>query len=349
MPFTTAQIAIGANYSLETYRRNNPIDQINRERPFLKWLMDRKKPVIYGNGFHNEAVFINNDSNYQNYFGPDQVTYNERDPVRQAKFSYANYHDGFWFDEDRLAANGIILTDDREAVATGAEKIQLVNLLDVSYTALKESINDGLARELLLNGTQNSKAVAGLDALVSTTPTTGTVGGIDASTATYWRNNVSLGIVDANLIEQMEQMWRACTLYGGMVPDTIVVGAAFMDKYRQQAGVTINREIHAPGNMRGGVSLDASTTGLYFKGVELVWDPTFEALDAELGVIAEPWTKRAYFLNSKTITFRPFQGRWMVDRKPERLPDRYVHYFAQTSAYGLTINKRNANAVLSID
>lgn len=348
MPFTAGQIAIGANYSLETYRRNNPIDQINIERPFLKWLLDRKKPVIFGNGFHNEAVFVNNNSNYQNYFGADVVTYNERDPVRQAKFSYANYHDGFWFDEDRLAANGIILTDDRQATATGAEKIQLVNLLDVSYTALKESINDGLARETLLDGTQDAKAIAGLDALVSTTPTVGTVGGINAATATYWRNNASLGISGANLIDQMEIMWRACMLYGGMVPDAIIVGAAFLDAYRAQAGVTIDRQLNVPGNAKGGTSLDASVSGLFFKGVPLIWEPNFEKLDAELGAITYPWTKRAYFLNSKTLTFRPFAGRWMVDRKPERMPDRYVHYFAQTASYGLTINKRNANAVLSI-
>lgn len=349
MPFTPAQIALGANTTLETFRRNDPIDQINQERTTLKWLMDRKEAVVYGNGFYNETVYVSNDGNYQNYFGADVVTYNERNPTRMARYSYANNHVGFWFDEDRLAANGIIVTDDRTAQASGAEKIQLVNLLKVSYVAAREDMQDGLAREVLLNGTQDADAIAGLDALVSLTPTTGTVGGIDAATAPYWRNNASLDITGANLFEEMEQMWRACTRYGGMTPDFIPAGSDFIDLYRQQAGAAIDRQVNAPGNMRGGVSLDPSVTGLYFKGVPITWDPTFDQLDAELGVIAQPWAKRAYFLNSKAIKFRPFQGRWGIKRKPQRLPDRYVHYFAETNSYGLTVNKRNALAVLTID
>jgi hypothetical protein len=346
MPFNTAQLASGANVSLETYRRTDPIDQISQERPFLNWLMRNKEATVFGNGYVNEPVYVAHDSNYQNYFGADQVTYNERDPVRQAKFGYYNFHDGFWFDEDRLAANGIILTDDREAVATGAEKIQLVNLLQTSYRALKEGVNDNFNLEALQNGAASTKAMPGLAHLVSTTPNVGTVGNINAATAPYWQNNANLAIAEANLIAEMEETWRAVTRYGGMRPDFIVVGAAFLDAYRKVAGDTINRQIVVNG--RGGASLDASVSGLYFKGVELIHDPSFEDLDVLNPGETYPWTKRAYFLNSRTLKLRPMQGHWMVNRRPERLPDRYVHYFGLTSKYGMSINKRNANAVLSV-
>lgn len=346
MPFTALQLTTGANYTLETFRKNDPIDQVNKARPWLDYLLRNKESTLYGNGYHNEAVYVSNDSNYQNYFGADQVTYNERDPARQAKFAYYNFHDGFWFDEDRLAANGIIVTDDKEAVASGAEKIQLVNLLKMAYRALKEGANENLDYEAHLDGSQSTKAMPGLDHLISTTPTTGTVGNINSATATYWRNNVNLGITAANIIAEMEETWRATTLYGGMAPDFILVGAAFLDNFRTYANAMVDRQIIV--NERGGVGVDPSTTGMFFKGVPLVWDPTFEQLDANLGAITYPWTKRAYFINSKSIKFRPMTGHWMVNRKPERLPDRYVHYWGLTSKYGLTINKRNANAVLSI-
>ena len=42
MPFTAQQIAIGANYTLETYRLIDPIDQINYAHEFLKWLLANK-------------------------------------------------------------------------------------------------------------------------------------------------------------------------------------------------------------------------------------------------------------------------------------------------------------------
>jgi hypothetical protein len=347
MPFTSEQFARGADYTLETFRRNDPIDQITTAHTTLKWLLANKQATLFGNGYFNEAIFVDNNSNFQNYFGADQVTYNERDPARQAKYTYANYHDGFWFDEDRLAANGIIVTDDRDAVPSGREKQQLVNLLQVSYTALKQGINEALALELLQDGSANAKAIPGLDHLVSTDPITGTVGNIDASKASYWRNNANLEIAEADLIEEMEQTWRDFMRYGGQVPNKIIVGSGFLDAYRKAAGTTINRQIEGGGNAKGGVSLDASTTNVYFHGIALEWDPTFETLDAKLGSITYPWTDRCYFLNSNTLKFRPMQGHWMVKRKPERLPDRYVHYFGQTGKYGFTANKRNSNAVLS--
>jgi hypothetical protein len=352
MPFNTQQLATGANYALASYQREDPIDQINTEHVTLNWLIANKQPSLFGNGSFKEPVYVSNDSNYQNYFGADQVTYNERDPARWTDFTYYNNHDGFWFDEDRLKANGIILSDDSQAVPSGAEKFQLLDLLKTSYTSLKNGIQVGLAQELLQDGSASSKACPGLDHIVATDPTIGVVGGLDASTATYWRNNFNLAINTGTagaLLAGMEETWRDCMRYGGQKPTKIPCGSAFLDAYaaavRAQAGATFMVTTPA----KGGATLDGSRSGLYFKGVELEWDPDFDALDDLLGAITYPWSKRCYFLNEKGgLVLRPMKGAWMVNRKPERLPDRYVHYFGQTSSYGMTSNKRNSLAVLSI-
>lgn len=352
MPFTTTQLNTGANYALAAYQREDPVDQINTEHLTLNWLLANKQPSLFGNGSFKEPVYVSNDSNYQNYFGADQVTYNERDPARWTDFTYYNNHDGFWFDEDRLAANGIILADDAESVPTGAEKFQLLDLLKTSYTTLKNGIQANLALELLQDGSANTKAAPGLDHLVATDPTTGTVGGLDASTATYWRNNFNLAINPATagtLLAAMETTHRACLRYGQQKPTKIVCGSAFLDAYakdvRNQPGTTLMVTTPA----KGGATLDGSRSGVFFKGIPVEWDPDFDALDGILGSITYPWAKRCYFLNEKGgPVLRPMKGHWMVNRKPERLPDRYVHYFGQTSKYGMTCNKRNSQAVLSI-
>lgn len=347
MGFSTQQLATGAFYTLETHRKNDPIDQVNQDRPYLNWLMRHKEASHFGNGFHNENVYKSNDSNYQNYFGADQVSFNERDPVRQAKFTWFNFHDGFWFDEDRLVANGIELDDSGGAVPTKMEAERLADLLKVSYTALKEGSMEQFTIESLRDGAQSAKAAPGLDHLVKIDPTTGTVGGLNAAAATYWRNNVSTGIVATNVVDAMEIMWRACTRYGGQRPDFILCGAAFLDNYRNQAGATINRQIVI--NEKGGTGLDASVTGVYFKGVPLIHDHAFEDMDV-LDVAANPdWTKRCYFLHSKTgPKLRPVKGYWMKDAKPDKLPDRYVTYFGTRSKYAFTINKRRGQALLAI-
>lgn len=348
MPFTTQQFTRGMDYTIHTFDRVEPVDQINVERPLLQWLIANRADSLYGNGLFGNPVYVANQSNYQRYFGADQVTYNQRDPARQALFPYVNAHDGFWFDEDTLKANNIVINEDGLEQPNKLERDQLVNLLGQSWRALREGMQENLAIDNLLDGSQSTKAVAGLDHIVSTTPTVGTVGDLDASNS-WWQNNIALGLAQNVLIDNMETTWRACLRYGKVKPTKIFCGAAFLDDYRAAANVMINREIMANGNQRGGVSLDASTSTIYFKGLELVWDPMFELLDAQLGAITHPWTKRCYFLNEQNIKLRPFKGSWMVNRKPERLPDRYVHYAAKTTSFGMTTNKRNSMAVLSID
>lgn len=347
MPITANQLALGANYQLELYAKNDPVDQITSEKPLFQWLVSKKEDTAGANTYFNEKVRVANDSNYQNYYGDDQVTYNRRDPVRLAKFPWANFHDGFGLNEDELAANGITMTDDSEASVSSAEQFQIVNLLKQNYMALKEGVQVAFDLEIHQDGSQNTKAIPGLDYLVSTTPTTGTVGGIDAAVATWWRNNASMGISLAsagNLTQKMEEMWRACRLYGGMTPDKIFVGAYFLDKYRAEFNATVVRQSQTGGKASDG---DVAINDLYFHGIKLEWNPSFEAVDTEVGSITYPWTKRCYFLNSKTIKLRPLSGHWMVNRKPPRMYDRYVHYFGMTSKYRLTTSKRNANAVLS--
>src|SRR5699024_3757841 len=152
------------------------------------------------------------------------------------------------------------LTDDKQATPTDAEKIQIVNLIKENYATLKLGFQEKMDQELHLDGTASSKACPGLDLLVSTTPAVGTVGGIDASAASSWRNNANLGIQTATpgtLIDEMEQSWRACTQFGGMMPNFIPVGADFYAAFRKDARAVQDINVTAPKS--GGVTLDPST------------------------------------------------------------------------------------------
>ena len=351
MPITTAQLLQGANYQLESYATNDPVDQFTADRPFANWLIANKTESVFGNGIFNEKVRISNDSNYQNYTGDDQVSYNRKDTVRKAPFQHYEAHDGFTLNETELSDNGIILTDDRNAVMTDAEKIQIVDKLKEGWASLKDGFQENWDLEVHLDGSTNTKAVPGLDALVSTTPAVGTIGGIDASAATYWRNFANMGVATATpgtLIAAMEVLWRQTTTYGGRPPNAIFVGSSFYDAFMKDSLATMSREISIGQSSTGGVSVDPATKAMSFHGVPVIWDPSFDRLDDILGPITYPWKKRAYFLNSNTIKLRPVKGRWMIKRTPARVYDRYTHYFGLTADYGLTTNKRNSNAVMSI-
>jgi hypothetical protein len=360
MPFTAEQIAYAGKAAIDYYLKNDPIDQINVARPLIKKLTEGRQDYAGGLQYVVEQLRYSNDSNFQSYFGDQQVTYNRKRTLQQAKYSWGSFHDGFGLNEDELAQNGITLTDDRDAVPTDAEKVQLTNLLKENQETLKLGFQQNFDIMLHLNGDQDAEDIPGLDALVALDPTTGVVGGIDANTNTWWRNYADLDIntPSIDLVKRMEIAWRHCIRVGGMAPDFILVGSDFIDAYREASLNTANSGVvrqvvvgSGQGN-KSPVTIDPGigsgiNTGLYFKGVELMWDPVMQELDTTYSP-TERWEKRCYMLNSRYLKLRPIKGHWLISRKPPRVYDRYVHYWALTSKAALTTGKRNAHAVLTI-
>ena len=351
MPFNATQIEQIGHYAIDLFSRNDPVDQVNTAHPFYNWLVSHKQEEPAVGQFYSENIYISNDSNGQNYFGADQVTYNSRDPGRQTQWAWYNYHNGFGFDEDTLKAAGIIKTDDREATASGAEKSILMNRLKTAYMSLKKGTQEDLAIEYLFDGTQSTKAVPGVGNIISLTPATGTVGGIDAATNTYWQNNTALGIVHTtpsagNINAALKAQQRAVMRFGGSPPTRIFCGQAFIEALEQEnraishLNVTMN-------NSGSGTSYDGGVATTKFDGIPVTWDPTFELVDAKYSP-ATPYTKRAYMVSESALILRPVTGFWQLDRKPPRVYDRYTHYWARTSSYRLTTNQRNGLAVLTI-
>lgn len=260
----------------------------------------------------------------------------------------SNITDGFFLDEDRLLQNGIIITDDRKGGnATRAEVMQLTNLLEESFEALREGCEEEFDAQLHLDGTQSTEALEGLDTLISTTLLTN-VGGINPTTNSWWDNNRILNVAQADLLDDMETQYRECTRYGGR-PDKIIAGEIFIDTYRQAIRAAGQYEFAATSaqNWDAGINSEGTDSGLMFKGVPITWDPNFQQLDTDYSPTID-WVKRAYFVNTKHLRLRPAQGHDMVSRRPPREYNRYVHYWALTWKGALTINKRRSQSVMSV-
>lgn len=352
MSFNAEQLAYGGRAAIDFYLKNDPIDQVNTARPLLKKLMAGRKAYAGGLQYVVEQLREANDNNFQGYFGDGQVTYNRKRTLHQAKYEWGSFHDGFGLNEDELTQNGITLTDDRMSVPTDAEKVQLTNLIKENTETLKLGFQEGMDLMLHRDGTQDSDEIAGLDHLIALDPTSQTVGGIDTSSKTYFRNHFSTDISQANLLDEMEDAWRECIRYGGEAPNFLLAGEVFIDTYRGAATSAVSREVQVTAERNRGVNVDASigsgvSTGLYFKGVEIIWDPVFDVLDTADSP-ADEWNSRCYFINTKYLTLRPIKGHWMVPRRPPRVYDRYTHYWATTAKAAFTTGKRRAHAVLTV-
>lgn len=357
MPFTPEQLAYAGRAALDYFLKNDPTDQYNVDRPLIELFMAGKKE--YGGALLNvvEQLRFTNDSNFQSYFGDGQVTYNRKRTLQQAKYTWGAFHDGFGLNEDELVQNGIAMTDDKSATPTEAEKIQLTNLLEENLETLKLGFKENFDVMLHRNGAQSATDIPGLDALVSLTPASGVVGGIDPSVNTWWQNYVqtAIALTAGGVTNAMETAWRACIRVGGAAPDKILAGEQFIDAYRKDAGSNAGyavKQVFVDASNKKPITLDNGTgagtsTGLYFKGVPIVWDPVFATMDT-LDAPAVKWVWRCYMLNSKRIQLRPIKGHWMIPRKPPRVYDRYVHYWGLTAKAALTTGKRSSHALLAV-
>jgi hypothetical protein len=350
--FTSSEITTLGYIALDHYLRNKPIDQIGRERPFLAKLMKGKKVFPGGKSYIVEQVRKSYDSNFQWYFGSEEVTYNQKDTTRQTNFPWSGCHDGFSLNEDVLLANGITLTDNSgPSTNSGAEMLQLTNLFEENIETLRLGFEEMLDRDLHVEGA-DPNAISGLDHLVALDPTVGTVGGIDRATNEWWRNSAVAGSTD--IVNDMEGMWRELTMHGGR-PDFILAGSAFVDAFRDAckdeiARYTILKTTGQNAEFDPSVNAENTSTGLHFQNTPIVWDPTMDSLDAESlgtsGVV--PYANRCYMLNTKHLTLRPAAGHDMIARKPERMYNSYQFYWALTFKGALTMNRANAHGVISI-
>lgn len=355
MPFSTAQITKAGKATLDNFQRNNPIDQIAVERPLLRMLMAKKRSFGGGKQYIVEQLRKAYNSNFQWYFGDQQVSYNKRDTLAQSFFPWRSCHDGYSLNEDDFFQNGLIVVDSATPQkSTEAERIQLTNLYDENNEVLRLGFEEKLDYELHLDGTQDTEALAGLDYLVPIDPTSGVVGGIDRATNTWWRSYTSTGLASGTLLNALEIGIRTQSRNGGK-PNMILAGSDWVDAFRAASTSAISRQVTVSATGQG-VSFDPSVgtgnagttdTGFRFHMIPIHWDPVMETLDTDLSP-ATAWEKRGYMLNDKHIRLRPAQGHDMVTRKPPRVYDRYAYYWGLTWKGGLCINRSNCHGVYAL-
>lgn len=349
MAFNAEQISYAGIAAMDYIMKGKPEDLYNIDRPFLKNLRATKKTFPGAKQYIVEKLRNTNDSNFQ-WFGPDgAVSFNRKRTITEANFAWGSAHDGFALTEEELLQNMITVTDDPNATPTTDERLQFINLMEENTETLMLGFKEKFDYELHLDGGQNAESVPGLDHIISTTPSTGVVGGINRATTgnEFWRNHVSLDIASTTglLSETMEQIFRLCTRVGGFRPNLLLAGSKFIDAYKKDAADTINRQIIVSGS--GGTNLDAGINDVFFKGVPLVWDPVMDDLEANL-TPAVAWDKRCYFINTRFLKLRPAKGQDMITRRPPRVYNRYTHYWGLTWRGGLTTNRPGSMAVLSI-
>ncbi len=141
---------------------------------------------------------------------------------------------------------------------------RIINLLEAKTNQAEMSLTEALSVGLFSDGTGNaSKNLTGLEAMVSNS---GTYGGINSATYTWWQAGIeSTG--EALGLAKMRTGFNSASVGGKDTPNLIVTTQTLFEKYEGLVTTTI--QMNSEGTKKLG---DGGFQVLQFKGVPVVWD-----------------------------------------------------------------------------
>ncbi|MGE0630960.1 MAG: phage major capsid protein [Pseudobdellovibrionaceae bacterium] len=260
-----------------TYKNYNKkfADNVTNHLPFLKYLQTKAQVMVSGGDTIVEELMYG-EGNGGSYSGADVMQVSKPEGLSAAEYNWKQVYATITYDgNDRLRNSG-------------SEKIQ--DLVKARIMQAEATISNRVGTMVFGDGTGNSgKDVLGVNAIISTTPTTGVLGGINRGTYSFWRNKVrtSAGSFATNGLTYISQMIRDCTR-GTDKPDLLVMGS---DVFGYLEGVA-NGRAQFMNPQLGELGFDA----LKVNGVNAIWD-------------SQCPSGRVYVVNSKYLKFKVHKDR----------------------------------------
>jgi hypothetical protein len=187
-----------------------------------------------------------------------------------------------------------------------AGKEQVIDLLEARMAVAESTMANYIAQGIYSDGTGfGGKTITGLQAQVPTDPTTGTVGGINRATWSFWQSKVFDATGDgggattsANIQQYFNTLW-ASLVRGSDRPDLIILDNSYWGMY--------TASLQAIQRFSSSQDANLGFVSMKFMDADVV-------LDGGIGGFMD--AKEAYFLNTKFIHFRPHRDRNMVPLSP---------------------------------
>lgn len=152
--------------------------------------------------------------------------------------------------------------------------VALASLLDTRMKQLNRTFDLIIGNEIFSDGTNfGGKSFIGLAAAISTTPTVGTVGGLNPATWPFWQNNAAtaFGSFAANgpngTTDAWITTWNNCT-DGDIAPDFTISAQNVWEWYHKTTNVPVR--FVRPGGQ--GDSADITWRSLEYMGKPWYWD-----------------------------------------------------------------------------
>lgn len=303
-------------------------DNVTKNNALLNRLKKKGKvkTVSGGRTIVQEMEYAENGT-FKRYSGYEALNISPSDVFTGAEYNYAQ------------AAVAVSLSGLEMLQNSGEEAI--IDLLGSRISNAEKTLTNNIALDCYGDGTADGgRAIGGLQLLISQTPSTGVIGGIDASTTigTFWRNiafssatNGGAAATSANIQSYMNRIYVQL-VRGVDKPDLIVADNNYWRLYLESLQAI--QRIASDEMARAGFD-----SLKYMSGSDVVLDG---------GVSGGAPTNSMYFLNTDYIYFRPHVDRNFAPLGDDRFA---VNQDAMVKLIGfagnMTASNRRLQGVLS--
>jgi len=239
-----------------TYRNHSSeiADNVSNHNALFRRLKEKGKIRLEDGGLSIvQPLDYASNSTYQRYSGYDVLNVQASDVITSAEFPWQQV-------AVNVAASGL-------EIRTNSGGNRIINFVKAKLKNAQRSMANGLSGDLYSDGTATNQ-IGGLQKLVADAGT-GTVGGINSSTYTFWQNTVrdasdNSVTVSAATIEagMMLPLWLATTR-GNDTPDLIVMDPVYFAFYEASQS-SLKRYAPSDEGKGGMVSMKYKTADVFF-------------------------------------------------------------------------------------
>jgi hypothetical protein len=297
-------------------------DNVSDNNALLFRLKDKAElPVDGGTEIREELEYAEN-SNGQWYSGYDTLSVAASDVFTSANFAWKQY------------AVAVVMSGAEEMQNSGEAAV--FNLLAKRLKNAEHTMANAIAAGAYADGTgSGGKELTGMGAAVPTDPTTGTYGGINRATYTFWRSQLhdpGSTPTTSTILTEMNSLWVLCCRNKDH-PDLIMAGGTifktflgalqpnqrFTDPKLASAGFTTVKYMMADVVLDGGIGGNLTATDMLYLNTNYVhWRPHSRRNMVPIGKRRVATNQDAFvemlgFMGNLTMSGAQFQGRLKGD------------------------------------
>ena len=278
-------------------------DNVTNNNALLRRIKQRGNVKTFSGGNVILEEIMYNDTNTNNtnsYSGYEILNVSQNSPISAAQYSITQY-------ASAVSISGLEMIQN-------SGKAAIIDLLDGRMNIAEAQLQNRLGGDIYLDGTGNSgKNITGLAAAVPDAPTSGTYGGIDRATWSFWQSIKYAGVVNggaavtASNIQAYMDALAVQLIRGTDKPDLIVADNVYYRLYLQSLQ-SIQRISDSGSSMAG-----AGFASLKYYGAGMASDVV---LDGGIGSAAT--ASHLWFITTNYMPFRPHAERNFVPIGGER-------------------------------